>query len=71
MRPASVLGLYWSIRGEVACDEHAPDVDDPAWTTEGWAPLPISSGRVHGTQYHWQHCAADGRAVTHYNGNLH
>ena len=63
MHPPSVLGLYWSIRGEVACDDHAPDVDNQRWTTEGWESIPISSGRVIGTQYQCQHCASDGRAV--------
>ena len=63
MHPPSVLGLYWSIRGEVACDDHAPDVDNQRWTTEGWEPIPISSGRVIGTRYQCRHCASDGRAV--------
>jgi hypothetical protein len=27
MHPLSVLDLYWSLRGEVACDDHAPEVD--------------------------------------------
>ena len=35
MRPPTFLGLYWSIRGEVACEKHAPDTDDPRWTIEG------------------------------------
>ena len=63
MHPTSALGLYWSILGEVACDEHAPNVDDPRWTVEGWAPIPLSSGHMKGTRYQCQHCAADGRAI--------
>jgi hypothetical protein len=71
VRPPSILGLYWSIRGEVACDEHAPATDDPRWTSEGWTPIPLSSADVKGMRYQCQHCAADGRAITHHNGNLH
>lgn len=62
MHPPSVTGLYWSIRGEVSCAEHAPSTDDPGWTIEGWAPLPVSSGHVKGQRYQCQHCAIDGRA---------
>jgi hypothetical protein len=47
--PPSVTGLYWSIRGEVACDDHAPAIDDPRWRVEGWTPVPVSSGRFHGS----------------------
>ena len=65
MHPPSATGLYWSIRGEVACCEHVPSTDDPRWITEGWAPLPISSGRIRGSRYQCQHCAKDGRAVIH------
>jgi hypothetical protein len=66
--PPSVTGLYWSIRGEVACDEHSPTVDDPRWTIGGWNPVPVSSGHVHGSRY--QFCAADGRAIIR-NGQTH
>ena len=65
MRPESLTGIYWSIRGEVACSEHAPDIEDPRWTVERWEPVPVSSGHVHGWRYQCQHCAIDGRAVIH------
>ena len=68
--PPSVTGLYWSIRGEVACDEHAPVTDDPRWTMEGWCSVPVSSGHFHGSRYQCQHCAADGRAIVR-NGQTH
>lgn len=68
MHPPSVLGLYWSIRGEVACNDHAPDVYNPRWIREGWEPVPVSVGHEKGTRYQCQHCASDGRAVTHHNG---
>jgi hypothetical protein len=35
LRPDSRTGLYWSIRGEVACARHAPDLANPRWATEG------------------------------------
>ena len=70
MHPPSVTGLYWSIRGEVACDEHAPAVDDPRWTVEGWCPVPVSSVQRHGIHYQCQHCSFDGRAIVH-NGATH
>jgi hypothetical protein len=68
MRPPSFLGLYWSALGEVACEAHAPDTDDPRWTNEGWAQIPLSSGKLRG--YQCQHCATDGRSVVHpYHNN--
>lgn len=69
MHPPSTTGLYWSIRGEVACDEHAPDTTDPRWFVEGWAPVPLSSGSSRSHRYQCQHCATDGRAVIHSNGD--
>ena len=70
--PPSLTGLYWSIRGEVACAEHAPSPDNPRWTHEGWNALPASSGHIKGSRYQCQHCATDGRAVVHYhNGHTH
>ena len=70
MQPTSATGLYWSIRGEVACATHAPSTDDPQWVQEGWNPLPVSSGHTTGARYQCQHCATDGRAVVH-NGSTH
>lgn len=63
MHPPSALGLYWSIRGEVACEQHTPDMTDSRWTAEGWAPVPVSSGHVHGARYQCQHCAVDHCAI--------
>jgi hypothetical protein len=57
MQPESLTGLYWSIRGEVACGVHGPDADDPRWTAEGWQPLPPSSQGARGINYQCQHCA--------------
>ena len=72
MLPASLNLLYWSIRGEVACIEHTPDPDDPRWTIEAWAPVPVSSSNIQGSRYQCQHRAADGRALVHpYVGPAH
>ena len=65
MHPASFTGLYWSIRGEVACADHAPEIVDPRWAVEGWAPVPVSAGPVQRSRYQCQHCATDGRALVH------
>lgn len=66
MHPPTTTGLYWSIRGEVACDEHAPAVEDLRWRTERWAAVPVSSGHMNGARYQCQHCATDGRAIVRY-----
>ena len=68
--PPSLTGLYWSIRGEVACSEHTPVMEDPRWTTEGWTAIPIAARHLKGDRYQCQHCAIDGRAISH-NGNTH
>jgi hypothetical protein len=65
MLPRSATGLYWSIRGEVACDDHAPAFDDPRWRLEGWTAVPVSAARMKGDHYQCQHCAIDGRAIVH------
>ena len=69
-RPPAVTGLYWSIRGEVACDEHARAMNNPRWTMEGWSPVPMSSGPMQGSRYQCQFCAIDGRPIVH-NGTTH
>jgi hypothetical protein len=69
MRPPPALGLYWSIRGEVACEAHAPDYDERRWTIEGWEPMPESLLHRRGARYQCQHCAIDGRAVAHAHRN--
>jgi hypothetical protein len=65
MHPPTSTGLYWSLRGEVACADHAPPTEDPRWTTEGWNALPVSSGHIKGTHYQCQYCSTDGRSVVH------
>lgn len=53
--------LFWSRKGTVACEQHAPDRQDPQWLAEGWQPIPDVPGRR--VTYQCQHCAA--RAIQH------
>lgn len=70
MRPESLTGLYWSIRGTVLCQQHAPEAAEDRWTAESWCPLPESSQGFHGDRYQCQLCSPDGTAVAHANGRL-
>jgi len=49
--------LYWSIRGEVACETHAPDPAEPRWDIEGWQPLPSRAQRR--AKFECQHCGRE------------
>jgi hypothetical protein len=62
MLRSSTTFLYWSVRGEVCCSDHAPIKTDARWTIERWAPIP-NLGRVNASRYQCQHCAGDGRAI--------
>lgn len=57
--------LYWSIRGEVACSDHAPEHSSVRWLREGWMLMPVSSRRRHGLEYQCQHCSGSGRPIAH------
>ena len=70
MHPHSATGLYWSIRGEVACADHSPDIDDPRWREEFWGAIPLQVG-AEPSRYQCQHCAIDGRAVIHNHHTAH
>ena len=44
--------LYWSKRGDTACDAHAPKADPKRWTLEGWrraddSRRPLQCARCH------------------------
>jgi hypothetical protein len=65
MLPESSTGLYWSIRGHVACNQHAPLVEDPRWGIEGWAPPPSSSQNVRSQRYQCQYCSPEQTALVH------
>jgi len=64
MRPRSLSGLYWSIKGEVTCADHAPEMSEPRWIAEYWAPIPTNTGRTTIERLQCQHCAKDGRAIS-------
>ena len=53
--------LYWSNRGEVACESHAPDPKESRWFVEGWQLMPP---RAHRVRYRCQHCGGSGAATT-------
>ena len=46
--------LFWSRKGEIACERHAPRVDEGQWQAEGWQPIPAVPGRR--ISYQCQHC---------------
>ena len=65
MLPESPSGLYWSIRGEVACPDHASRISNDRWKSEGWVPLPTSSQGYRGMQFRCQHCSPGRTALVH------
>lgn len=46
--------LFWSRRGEIACEQHAPARIDPRFTSQGWQRIPEIAGRR--ITYQCQHC---------------
>ena len=54
--------LFWSKRGDVACESHAPDAGSERWKAEGWCSIPASANGRHGLTYQCPHCASDGRS---------
>ena len=53
--------LFWSKRGEIACERHAPAAQSARWVGEGWQVLPRLEGRR--ITYQCQHCGE--RAILH------
>jgi len=53
--------LFWSRKGEIGCEQHAPDTKDPRWQAEGWQPIADVPGRR--VTYQCQHCST--RAIQH------
>ena len=37
--------LFWSRKGEITCEAHAPSRDSSRWTDEGWQAIPDVAGR--------------------------
>jgi hypothetical protein len=61
-RPHSPTGLYWSKSGEIACEGHSPEPENPRWTNERWCPMPKPEpGKAR--RYTCQHCSFDGRPL--------
>jgi hypothetical protein len=54
--------LFWSLRGEIACQAHAPSRDDIRWIAESWRRLPPSSPIFDGSRYECERCAAQAAA---------
>jgi CheY-like chemotaxis protein len=54
--------LFWSKRGEIACERHAPAEQSERWNAEGWQRLPELEGRR--IIYQCQHCGTK-RAILH------
>jgi hypothetical protein len=48
--------LFWSRRGMVACDAHAPLPASDLWRLEGWQPVPDWRRRANGTALQCQVC---------------
>ena len=49
-----IPGLYWSVRGEIACVDHAPTVDGVRWIAEGWSAVTALIDAA--VTYRCQHC---------------
>jgi hypothetical protein len=64
MRPESPSGLYWSDKGEIACADHAPHINDPRWISHRWKVLSAVLGH-HGMLYQCQHCSPSGTPILH------
>ena len=47
--------LFWSRRGFVACEGHAPRAGSPEWREDGWAPIPTLAGKNR-VEYRCQFC---------------
>ena len=67
--PVSRTGLYWSIRGAVACGEHAQDIAHSLWHADRWAPLPEDRQGFRGTRYQCQFCSPFRMAIVRPNGH--
>ena len=55
--------LYWSARGEVACQDHTPADQSSRWVAERWAIISEAALDRRRTGYQCQHCSASGTAL--------
>ena len=60
MWDVSPATLYWSRRGRIACEHHAPAPLSPDWSAEGWRRIPPEAYR-HRIVYQCEACT--GRAI--------
>jgi hypothetical protein len=62
---ANVPALYWSVRGEVACEMHVAGPGSQRWSEERWAEIPSEVRGRHGIRYQCQHCADPKTPIVH------
>jgi hypothetical protein len=72
MQPHEATVLYWSIRGDVSCVNHAPATSSPLWNRDKWARIPDTStlGLRGRPRYQCQWCADDGLALIRYSESV-
>ena len=58
--PYSPTGLYWNPPGHIRCGQHALEISEARWRTEGWQPIPEQP--VH-RQYQCQKCSPNGNLI--------
>jgi len=51
-----MMDLFWSKRGVVACDTHAPRLDSDEWRTQGWQQVPAWRGSINTKVLQCQFC---------------
>lgn len=61
---ASTDQLFWSRRGEVACQAHAPLADSIRWYHEQWQAIPSDAAK-HRIAYQCQHCPGRSGPIGH------
>ena len=57
------MDLFWSKRGIVACDTHAPSLDSDEWRVHGWQQVPASQHGINTAALQCQFC--HGRPYVH------
>ena len=60
--PDSVTGLYWNIRGNIRCEQHAQELEPVRWETESWVPIPPAEEPKQ-RRYQCQKCSPDGNSI--------
>ena len=55
--------LYWSARGQVACEAHAPQEQSARWVAERWAAVPGAALGRRRVTYQCQYCSPLGTAL--------